>query len=599
MKKRYTCLALLFIALLVVKGSYIAQGQIVMPVSIHQEQSEYFKSGASLVPVENSIQINNPYRIRELSKRVFGYHPYWSGNVYRNYRWELLSDLCYFSYEVDPYTGNAITTHNFETAPVIDTALSKGVKVHLCVTLFSNHSVFFNNPAAQQTLVNNLIALVEQRGIHGINIDFEAVSSSQSAGLTAFMQLLSSQLKSVKPDAELSIAAPAVNWSNTFDIPSMVPWVDLFMIMTYDYYWNGSTVAGPVASLWPFTSSFEYSVSHSITYYQSQGVEVDKILMGVPYYGRDWPVVSNSIPAQTTGSGIALLYRNIVGSGNIYYKPENYYWDKVSGSSYYSYNSGMLRQTFFDDVKSLGLKYNMVNRRNLAGIGIWALGYDDGRSELWDLLEEKFAANPAELCRDTIYDTGGPFWLYKNNEDYIETVHVNEQGPLRLVLLTLDLEPGFDSLWIYDGNTVNSELIAALSGNLPVTFNTGDLSLGNLSYVTSNNVFTIRFRSNSSYRSQGYAIEWSCPTQSTGEILSETDNGIIYPNPAKSGELIKVLGKDSGFDYYYIYDQTGRPVTSGKYSKVGIKIPDVKGGFYILKLQKGNSYRVFKLVVNQ
>jgi hypothetical protein len=43
-----------------------------------------------------------------LSKRVFGYHPYWTGTKWTAYRWDLLSDLCYFSYEVDPLTGNAL-----------------------------------------------------------------------------------------------------------------------------------------------------------------------------------------------------------------------------------------------------------------------------------------------------------------------------------------------------------------------------------------------------------------------------------------------------------------------------------------------------------
>ena len=308
------------------------------------------------------------------SKRVFGYHPYWGGSAWQNYRWELLSDLCYFSYEVDPATGNALTTRNWETAPVIDTALAHGVRVHLCVTLFSGHATFFGNPQARQTLTGNLISMILSRGAHGINLDFEAVPSSQQQGLTNYITELSQALHAAIPEAELSIAAPAVNWNNTFDLPAITPWLDLVMIMAYDYYWDGSSIAGPVSGLWPLTSSFNYGVNRSLTYYQSAGVPVEKLLLGLPYYGREWPVTANTLPANTTGSGTAIVYRNIRANSSGNYNPANLYWDYRSFNPYYSYFTGQWRQCFFDDVRSLGAKYDLVNRRGAGGIGIWALG---------------------------------------------------------------------------------------------------------------------------------------------------------------------------------------------------------------------------------
>ena len=40
--------------------------------------------------------------------------------------------------------------------------------------------------------------------------------------------------------------------------------------------------------------------------------------------------------------------------------------------------------------KALGLKYDVINRYNLRGAGIWALGYDGTRPELYDVLKDKF-----------------------------------------------------------------------------------------------------------------------------------------------------------------------------------------------------------------
>src|SRR6185369_13505042 len=38
----------------------------------------------------------------------------------------------------------------------------------------------------------------------------------------------------------------------------------------------------------------------------------------------------------------------------------------------------------------LGLKYDLAQAKNLAGAGMWALGYDGSRTELYDLLRDKF-----------------------------------------------------------------------------------------------------------------------------------------------------------------------------------------------------------------
>ncbi|RLD54989.1 MAG: hypothetical protein DRJ05_13695, partial [Bacteroidetes bacterium] len=101
-----------------------------LPVhSIHKEQSDFYKDlGVTSIEGFDSLlgfpkrnEIANP-KDYELSKRVFGYHPYWGGSNYLNYQWDLLSDLCYFSYEVDPATGNPTTIHDWETSEAINLA---------------------------------------------------------------------------------------------------------------------------------------------------------------------------------------------------------------------------------------------------------------------------------------------------------------------------------------------------------------------------------------------------------------------------------------------------------------------------------------------
>ena len=45
---------------------------------------------------------------------------------------------------------------------------------------------------------------------------------------------------------------------------------------------------------------------------------------------------------------------------------------------------------WYDDSLSLSLKYQFAKEQQLAGVGMWALGYDEGHDELWGAIESQF-----------------------------------------------------------------------------------------------------------------------------------------------------------------------------------------------------------------
>lgn len=68
-------------------------------------------------------------------------------------------------------------------------------------------------------------------------------------------------------------------------------------------------------------------------------------------------------------------------------------WDElgqVSWKAYQRSGENIWRMIFLDDAKSLSVKYDFANHNKLAGVGMWALGFDDGKQELWDVLVSKF-----------------------------------------------------------------------------------------------------------------------------------------------------------------------------------------------------------------
>ena len=73
--------------------------------------------------------------------------------------------------------------------------------------------------------------------------------------------------------------------------------------------------------------------------------------------------------------------------------------DEVSKSKFYVYRDkeNNYRQLWYEDSLTLAKKYDWVNEKNIGGVGIWALGYDNGYPDLWKLLGAKFALNESEL----------------------------------------------------------------------------------------------------------------------------------------------------------------------------------------------------------
>jgi spore germination protein len=226
-------------------------------IGIHQSQSEYFASfksaqqkadaAGSLFPIDLV-----PGTEKKLTKKVVGWHPYWvSSTAYLTYDYTALTHIAYFSYEVDTATGGFTSVHDWYSTPIISYAHERGTKVLLTVTNFgtARNTELLSDTVKQKYLINNVITLLKNRNGDGVNFDLESVSVSQRANLVSFIGRAVTMIKSQLPEAEISMAAPAVDWSGSWDLKTLSELCDYLIIMGYDYYWKGSTTAGPVAPL--------------------------------------------------------------------------------------------------------------------------------------------------------------------------------------------------------------------------------------------------------------------------------------------------------------------------------------------------------------
>jgi spore germination protein YaaH len=385
---KHSCL---FFALFILTGYLHSQEK--EQTTIHQQQSEFYSQYKLSNEQDYDIftaGINTNTESAALSKQVFGWNPYWAGTAYNNYNYNLLSTVAYFSYEVDPATGGYLNIHFWRTTNLVPVAHSHGVKVVLTATNFgsTNNTNLLSNASRRQRLIDSLFVLVKLRGADGVNIDFELVPASQRNNLTTFMTALAAKFHTGIPGSRVSIALPSVDWNNSFDVPALSAVCDQLIIMGYDYYWSSAPNAGPVSPLQNGAPWTPYNVTNSVNYYLNAGAPASKLMLAVPYYGYQWPTAGSGLNSATTGTGTAYVYSSAKTRAQTYGR----LWDAASSTPWYRYNSGGWQQGWYDDSVSLGLKYDLVKSKNIAGIGIWALSYDGSNNELWNLINRKFGS---------------------------------------------------------------------------------------------------------------------------------------------------------------------------------------------------------------
>jgi spore germination protein YaaH len=361
------------------------------PLSVHQAESLRHQdapvNAALLEPTAGMSTLSSasdePVGLSTNSRpcaTVFGYLPYWENPT--PLRWDLLTHVACFSVEVNQF-GHITNTRGWPWWNVINEAHANGVKVVLVATLFDGAQIetLINTPAYKQSFFVNIRNQLLLGNADGLNIDFENGTQWQD-DINGFMADLSAYLKAEIPGIEISIAGPAVNWADRWDLVGLAEVVDAIFIMGYQFAGGWSSVAGANA---PLTGG-SINITDTVDV-QYAGVRRDRLILGVPYYGHHW---------QTFSSGAGASVRTFVGSTRFFNDEPNaaFYgklWDANTQTPWYRwFANGTWNQVWYDDAESLGLKYQLAIDRGLQGVGMWALGYDEGRDELWDQLELQF-----------------------------------------------------------------------------------------------------------------------------------------------------------------------------------------------------------------
>jgi hypothetical protein len=364
------------------------------------------------------------------------------------------------------------------------------------------------------------------------------------------MVSLANQMHAAIPNSEVSTVLYAVDWNNVFDFAGMGSAVDQFIIMGYDYYWSGSANSGPNDPLYHFDVSYNYSLSRSITYYLNKGCPKDKLILGLPYYGREWSTSSATIPSSTTASGNARIYNDVKDNVSGNYSPANYSFDADSYSDIYVFNNGTQKQCFISLENNIIKRLEHINTTGIGGMGIWALGYDDGYTELWDAIENNMTDCFTNPCSGTIHDFGGPTKNYYDNENYTWTIAPTGATSIQLTFTSFDVENNFDFLYIYDGPTSASPQIAGspfTGTTLPPVFN------------STTGAITFKFTSDNATTKPGFNANYVCSVDniSPSTSVSAPTNWVTSNFTANFTDTDNSGGSGIQKSYYQVIDFDG------------------------------------------
>lgn len=385
---------------------------------IHITLSYYARPSNVLSAKTNTLSIEK-YNIKH-KKVVYGFLPYWMLNKLEYIQTDKLTHIAYFALNINSDgtlrrigdDGNADPGYNaWKNSTALKNFIqqSKAKGVDISLTIISHDTKinddFLDCTSCWVTLYKEVDEELKRYDLKNINLDFEYpeyTDKAKALQYSQFVAFMNTQLEKGREktgvEVIVSTFADATIKPRVTDIETLNEVADGIFVMAYDFHYSESDNAGPVAPINGGGKLYNYDLTSMLNDY-TKYVSPSKIILGVPYYGYNWVVESEQpYSARIQGNDYigysqSQTYEFIMDT-LLRIKPQ-VIWDPVALSPYFSYISpttGSIRQVYFENRDSLKIKYELVYKYNLKGAGIWALGYDGGYQELWDILSEQFGS---------------------------------------------------------------------------------------------------------------------------------------------------------------------------------------------------------------
>ena len=226
-----------------------------------------------------------------------------------------------------------------------------------------------NDESKRETLILNIVEIIKNYNLDGINIDFESMKEADKYIYTQFIRELAPMVRSV--GATLSVD---IYFTNYIDRSGVGRACDYLMLMGYDQRGNWSNTAGSISEV----SWVEGNIRSLI---EDSKIDPSKIILGVPFYTRLW--------TDDSKNGLSTNVYSMKNSADFVNKYNlTKQMDEKSGQNFVEYQSnGKTYKLWIEDVESMERRADIVEKYNLAGIIGWQKGFET--EDIWDMLKNK------------------------------------------------------------------------------------------------------------------------------------------------------------------------------------------------------------------
>ncbi|MDR2482225.1 MAG: glycoside hydrolase [Treponema sp.] len=266
-----------------------------------------------------------------------------------------LTDVGYFGAEIDAY-GQLTGVPNPRKI-----AFFPGRKhmVVACNGRALTHFVLEPDSRTRRQIITSLVEAAA--GFDGLQIDFEQVPARDGPAFRSFLAELREKLRG----KSLTIALPARSRTldnDVYDYRKILPLVDRILVMAYDEHWSTSA-PGPIASM---------AWCRRVAAYALETVGAEKLIMGLPFYGRTWGDV-NVFKAFIYSSMQRIIAENKVTEIR-----------REEGIPNFTYQIPLTVTAYYEDAYSLATRLNMYRTMRVRAVGFWSLGQET--PAVWKLL---------------------------------------------------------------------------------------------------------------------------------------------------------------------------------------------------------------------
>ena len=295
-----------------------------------------------------------------------------------------LTDIYVFSYGFT-MEGNLIPPAS-DDMWMIEASLAGAVRPILTLTPLGADGRFNNNLVSevvrdmevQQRLIWELGRTVQEKGFGGVDIDFEYVQPEDRVPLAQFVRRLTQIMNLFGYQVSVALAPKTSSDQQGLlyegiDYGLLGGAANRVMLMTYEWGYS----YGPPMAVAPI------NMVRRVVDYAVTEISRDKISLGIPNYGYDWP-----LPYERGETKARTISNQEAVELAVDYGVEIQF-DETAQSPYFRYwQYGIQHEVWFEDVRSMKAKFDLVLEYGLSGVGYWQL-MNFFRAN-WLLLEDMF-----------------------------------------------------------------------------------------------------------------------------------------------------------------------------------------------------------------